>query len=65
MTKLYRYFLYFMIGILIYFVMDGDNHPELMEKIHEIAPALIIGVVVLMMIARYFISKHKKDERED
>ena len=60
MSKPYRYFMYFMIGVLIYFIMDGDNNPERMDKIHELAPGLIIGAVVLMMIARYFISKQKK-----
>jgi hypothetical protein len=62
MAKPYRYFLYFMIGVMIYFFMDGDNHPEVMDKIHSIAPGLIIGVFVLLLVARYFISKREKKD---
>ncbi|MFH6984557.1 hypothetical protein [Marinoscillum sp. 108] len=61
MKKPYRYALYFGIGVLIYFAMDGENNPESLEEVHKMAPALIIGVVVLLFLVRYIISKKEKD----
>jgi hypothetical protein len=60
--KPYRYLMYFMIGVMIYFFMDGESQPEIMDQIHSNAPGLIIGVVVLLMVVRYFISKQEKNE---
>ncbi|MFT7029862.1 MAG: hypothetical protein ACJA2C_001255 [Marinoscillum sp.] len=54
--------MYFMIGVMIYFFMDGESQPEIMDQIHSNAPGLIIGVVVLLMVVRYFISKQEKNE---
>ena len=65
MKKPHRYILYFLIGFVIYFIIGADDNPALMDEIHRIAPALIIGIVVLLFVVRYIINKQKGNDDGD
>lgn len=65
MKKTYRYIIYFMIGIFIYYMVGADKDPEVLEDFHGLAPALIIGVVVLLFLVRYILAKKKKNQDHD
>ena len=62
MKKPYRYILYVLIGMAIYFVIGADKNPEALNELHRLAPALIIGIVILLVITRYMINKQKRDD---
>lgn len=64
MSKPARYILYFLIGVSIYFVIDADDNPQVLDEFHSYAPALILVVVVLLFIVKYILEKKKGDGDE-
>lgn len=63
MKKPYRYIIYLMIGVAIYFMIGADENPEVLTEFHGVAPIAIVGVVLLLMVVRYMIAK-KNNGRE-
>ena len=51
-----------MAGVLIYYAMDGDENPDNLKEIHQIAPVAIIVLFILLLIAQYI--KKRRDESE-
>lgn len=62
MQKPYRFLLYFLIGVGLYFMIGADKDPKRLDGFHEHAPMLIGGIFVLILIGRYFASKKNKDQ---
>lgn len=59
-----RYAIYFSIGMLLYFVIGADENPDALEEVHSLAPALIIGLVVLLMVVKYIRHRQEKDQEK-
>lgn len=53
--------IYLLIGVAVYYIVGVDDDPALMNDIHRIAPGVIIGVVILLIIVRNIVRKQKKD----
>ncbi|MEQ8470593.1 MAG: hypothetical protein RIC35_05375 [Marinoscillum sp.] len=64
MKKPARYIIYFLIGVAIYFIIDADDNPQVLDEFHSYAPGLILVVVVLLFIVKYVLEKKKKDKEE-
>lgn len=64
MTKPARYIIYFLIGVAIYFIIDADDNPQILDEFHGYAPGLILVVVVMLFIVKYVLEKKKKDGEE-
>ncbi|MFT6867254.1 MAG: phosphate starvation-inducible membrane PsiE [Cyclobacteriaceae bacterium] len=63
MKKQTRYLIYFGIGILIYYIFYDGKDSESLDELHGIAPALILGLVVVMMVLRFL--KERKEKRDE
>ena len=57
MPKQRRYLIYFVIGIAIYFIIDGENLEA--EEVHDVVLPLLIVVLVLIFGLRFWLHKDK------
>ena len=65
MSKPIRYFIYFLIGVGLYFILENKDGGESLEAFHGKAPMIILGLVAAMVVLRVMVEriKKKKDEQ--
>jgi|GEM_PF-1636085 len=60
MNKYFRYIIYLLIGVLIYYVSGADKDPEALSGLRKNGPAIIIVVFAMLMLVKYIRSKKEK-----
>ncbi|MEP0368720.1 MAG: hypothetical protein ABJN36_11965 [Cyclobacteriaceae bacterium] len=60
MRKEYRYIVYLGIGVMLYFLMGGEEGDESIQKIHEKAPAIIIAVAIILVVLGFIKKQREK-----
>ncbi|MEO9475153.1 MAG: hypothetical protein ABJG41_06450 [Cyclobacteriaceae bacterium] len=60
MRKEYRYIVYLGIGVMLYFLMGGQEGDESIQKIHEKAPAIIIAVAIILVVLGFIKKQREK-----
>lgn len=63
MNRTFRPVLYLMLGVAIYFVIDADDNPQLLDEFHQYAPFAILALFVMLLLIRRYNREH--DDRED
>ncbi len=63
MKKPTRYLVYLGIGMAMYYLIYDGEESQSLEEFHSIAPAIILGLVVVMMVLRFI--KSKKENRNE
>lgn len=61
MSRVARYAIYFIIGILIYYGLEANDDPELLEKVRKHAPIAILVIFVALLIVQYIRSRQERD----
>ncbi|WP_421875294.1 hypothetical protein [Marinoscillum sp.] len=63
MNKSTRAVFYLLLGAAIYFIIDADDNPHLLDEFHTYAPFVILIVFVLLLVVRSI--RKRRDDQED
>ncbi|MAE85734.1 MAG: hypothetical protein CMB80_23560 [Flammeovirgaceae bacterium] len=64
MNKSIRPVIYLLLGAAIYFIIDADDNPQVLDEFHQYAPIAILILFVLILVVRQ-IRKKKEGDQED
>ncbi len=65
MSKYFRYLLYMLIGVMIYYFLGAEENPEVLDGFRKSAPMIIVVLVIALMIVKYIRSKKEGDSENE
>lgn len=64
MSKYYRYIIYMLIGVMIYYFAGAEENPEVLDGFRKTAPMIIVVLVIALMIVKYIRSKNEGNQED-
>ena len=62
MNKSIRPVFYLLLGAALYFIIDADDNPQVIDEFHQYAPFAILILFVLILVVRQIRKKQDGDQ---
>lgn len=57
-----RYIMYFLIGVILYYVLEAKEGEEGLDQFHDVAPGIILILVIALVIVK--IMKERQNRKK-
>lgn len=64
MKKEQRYIFYLLLGVVLYYFIGADKDPAALDELHQHAPMVIAGVVILLFIVKFVRQRQDKNKQD-